>query len=114
MRDVLELIVDRFDVTVANSKIDPLPPQADTEERIVVGAHCDTAGMQPGADNNTSGVAGLIELASLLREASLPLCVELVAFTLEEEPHLLSAPMGSAVHAASLRQQHIPVRVIFR
>jgi Zn-dependent M28 family amino/carboxypeptidase len=79
----------------------------------VVGAHYDTAGMQPGADDNASGVAGLIELASLLREASLPLCVELVAFTLEEEPHLLSAPMGSAVHAASLRQQNIPVQVMF-
>lgn len=85
----------------------------DTKERIVVGAHYDTAGMQPGADDNASGVAGLIELASLLREASLPLCVELVAFTLEEEPHLLSAPMGSAVHAASLRQQNIPVQVMF-
>jgi len=85
----------------------------DTKERIVVGAHYDTAGRQPGADDNASGVAGLIELASLLREASLPLCVELVAFTLEEEPHLLSAPMGSAVHAASLRQQNIPVQVMF-
>ena len=85
----------------------------DTRERIVVGAHYDTAGIQPGADDNASGVAGLIELASLLREASLPLCVELVAFTLEEEPHLHSAPMGSAVHAASLRQQNIPVRVMF-
>jgi hypothetical protein len=85
----------------------------DTKARIVVGAHYDTAGMQPGADDNASGVAGLLELASLLREAALPLCVELVAFTLEEEPHLLSAPMGSAVHAASLRQQKIPVRVMF-
>jgi hypothetical protein len=85
----------------------------DTKERIVVGAHYDTAGMQPGADDNASGVAGLIELASLLREASLPLCVELVAFTLEEESHLFSAPMGSAVHAASLRQHNIPVRVMF-
>jgi hypothetical protein len=85
----------------------------DTKERIVVGAHYDTAGIQPGADDNATGVAGLIELASLLREASLPLCVELVAFTLEEEPHVHSAPMGSAVHATSLRQHNIPVRVMF-
>ncbi|NOT55181.1 MAG: M28 family peptidase [Deltaproteobacteria bacterium] len=85
----------------------------DTKERIVVGAHYDTAGIRPGADDNASGVAGLIELASLLRETSLPLCVELVAFTLEEEPHLHHAPMGSAVHATSLRQHNIPVRVMF-
>ena len=85
----------------------------DTKERIVVGAHYDTAGMKPGADDNASGVAGLIELASLLRETSLPLCVELVAFTLEEEPHVFGTPMGSAVHAASLRQQNIPVQVMF-
>jgi peptidase M28-like protein len=84
----------------------------DTKERIVVGAHYDAAGPRPGADDNASGVAGLIELAHLLREASLPLCVELVAFTLEEEPYLHDAPMGSAVHAASLRRQNIPVRLM--
>jgi Zn-dependent M28 family amino/carboxypeptidase len=38
-------------------------------ERIVVGAHYDTAGEQPGADDNASAVAGLIELAHLLGRA---------------------------------------------
>ncbi|HEY8188560.1 MAG TPA: M28 family peptidase, partial [Pyrinomonadaceae bacterium] len=38
----------------------------DTAERIVIGAHYDTAGPLPGADDNASGVAGLIELAHLL------------------------------------------------
>jgi Zn-dependent M28 family amino/carboxypeptidase len=85
----------------------------DTQERIVVGAHYDTAGPQPGADDNASGVAGLIELAYLLRQAPLSLGVELVAFTLEEQPHFRSGQMGSAVHAASLLQQDIPVRVMF-
>lgn len=85
----------------------------DTQERIVVGAHYDTAGSQPGADDNASGVAGLIELAYLLRQAPLSLGVELVAFTLEEQPHFRSDQMGSAVHAASLLQQDIPVRVMF-
>ena len=37
----------------------------DTKERIVVGAHYDVAGLRPGADDNASGVAGLIELAFL-------------------------------------------------
>jgi hypothetical protein len=85
----------------------------ETKERIVVGAHYDTAGEQPGADDNASGVAGLIELASLLTDTSLPICVELVAFTLEELPHFSTVQMGSAVHARSLKDQGIPVRVMF-
>ena len=56
----------------------------DTEERIVVGAHYDAYGEFPGADDNASGVAGLIELAYLLGNTSLPMRVELLAFTLEE------------------------------
>ena len=85
----------------------------DTRERIVVGAHYDAAGPQPGADDNASGVAGLIELAYLLREVRLSVGVELVAFTLEEQPHFRTEMMGSAVHVASLVKHDIPVRVMF-
>ena len=85
----------------------------DTKERIVVGAHYDTAGEQPGADDNASGVAGLIELAHLLGKTSLPICVELVAFTLEEPGYFRAAQMGSAIHARSLKKRGILVRVMF-
>jgi Zn-dependent M28 family amino/carboxypeptidase len=85
----------------------------DTKERIVVGAHYDAAGEQPGADDNASGVAGLIELAHLLGKTSLPICVELVAFTLEESGHFRTAQMGSAIHARSLKKRGILVRVMF-
>jgi Zn-dependent M28 family amino/carboxypeptidase len=68
-----------------------------------VGAHYDTAGEQPGADDNASGVAGLIELAHVLGNTVLPVCVELVAFTLEESASFRTNQMGSAVHAQSLR-----------
>lgn len=84
----------------------------DSPERIVVGAHYDTAGEQPGADDNASGVAGLIELASVLGNVSLPVCVELVAYTLEESA-FRTEHMGSAVHAQSLRQNGVAVRVMF-
>ncbi len=84
----------------------------DTKERIVVGAHYDAAGPYPGADDNASGVAGLIELAHLLGKATLPLRVELVAFTLEEPPHFATFQMGSAVHAASLKKQGVSVRLM--
>lgn len=84
----------------------------DTKERIVVGAHYDAAGPYPGADDNASGVAGLIELAFLLGKGSLPLRVELVAYTLEEPPYFASPAMGSAIHAASLKKQGVKVRAM--
>jgi Zn-dependent M28 family amino/carboxypeptidase len=85
----------------------------DTAERIVVGAHYDSAGEQPGADDNASGVAGLIELAYLLGKTSLPVRIELVAFALEESGYFRTAQMGSAVHAESLKKQSASVRVMF-
>ena len=58
-----------------------------TKERIVIGAHYDAAGPYPAADDNASGVAGLLELAHLLQDTALPIQVELVAYTLEEPPY---------------------------
>lgn len=85
----------------------------ETEERIIVGAHYDAAGPFPGADDNASGVAGLIELARLLNQQQPPLRVELVAFSLEEPPYYRTTGMGSLVHAKSLREQNVRVRVMF-
>lgn len=82
-------------------------------ERIVVGAHYDTAGPLPGADDNASGVAGLIELARLLSRQQPSMRVELVAFSLEEPPYFRTTGMGSSVHAESLRKQNVRVRAMF-
>ena len=70
--------------------------------RIVVGAHYDAYLDLPGADDNASGVAGLVELAWLLGRDPPPVRVELVAWTLEEPPWFATPHMGSAVHAKSL------------
>ncbi|MEX0880520.1 MAG: M28 family peptidase [Thermoanaerobaculia bacterium] len=75
----------------------------DTREVIVVGAHYDVAGEFPGADDNASGVAGLLELADLLAGAKLSRRVELAAYALEEMPFFSTSQMGSAIHARSLR-----------
>lgn len=85
----------------------------ESAERIVVGAHYDTAGPLPGADDNASGVAGLIELARLLGRQQPPMRVELVAFSLEEPPYFRTTGMGSSVHAESLRTQNVRVRAMF-
>src|SRR5262245_14789896 len=85
----------------------------ETKERVVVGAHYDTAGPLPGADDNASGVAGLLELARLLGNRQLPMRVELVAYTLEEPPFFRSEQMGSAMHAKALKREGAVVRVMF-
>lgn len=82
----------------------------ETGEVVVVGAHCDTDGEMPGADDNASGVAGLLELGNLLGHTTLSRGVELVAYALEEMPVFGSGLMGSAVHARSLRESGRRVR----
>lgn len=86
----------------------------ETEERIVVGAHYDSVAADvPAADDNASGVAGLMELAHLLGRNPPPLRLELVAYTLEEGQHFRTQRMGSAVHARALKTQGAPVRAMF-
>jgi hypothetical protein len=75
----------------------------DTPDVLVIGAHYDVAGKQPGADDNASGIAGLIELARLLKNAKLQRRVELVAYANEEPPYFRTPWMGSAVHARALK-----------
>jgi Zn-dependent M28 family amino/carboxypeptidase len=84
----------------------------DTGERIVVGAHYDAAGPMPAADDNASGVAGLIELGRLLGKQSTAMRVELVAFSTEEPPYFRTTGMGSSVHVQSLRKDHATVRAM--
>jgi hypothetical protein len=58
----------------------------DPDQVFVVGAHFDTAADTPGADDNASGVAAVLEIARVLRDLRFPYSVDFVAFTLEEFP----------------------------
>ena len=77
--------------------------------RLIVGAHYDAVTQTPGADDNASGVAGLIELAYLLKQAPPNGPVELVAYALEEPPHFTTPDMGSAQHVQRLKQEGVQV-----
>lgn len=81
-----------------------------TAERIIVGAHYDAFINTPGADDNASGVAGLIELAYLIGKAKLTAGIELVAYSLEEPPFFATQDMGSARHAKMLHDQKVKVK----
>lgn len=80
-------------------------------DRIVIGAHYDVCDDLPGADDNASGVAGLLELSRLLKEQKPKVSkrIELVAWTLEEPPHFATEHMGSFHHAKSLSEGKIKV-----
>lgn len=85
---------------------------SDNRERIIVGAHYDTFTDTPGADDNASGVAGLIELAYLLGKTRVKGDIELVAYALEEPPFFDTNQMGSAYHAESLAKESIDVKLM--
>jgi Zn-dependent M28 family amino/carboxypeptidase len=79
---------------------------------LVIGAHYDTDGDTPGADDNASGVAGVLELAKMLGAHPPPRPVELVAYSLEELPYFRTESMGSFQHARSLVDSGREVRLM--
>jgi hypothetical protein len=71
------------------------------DEIVVVGAHYDSVVGTPGADDNASGVAALLELARRFPPVSAPRrTLRFVAFTNEESPFFRTDRMGSAVSAS--------------
>jgi len=78
--------------------------------RFIIGAHYDAYDGSPGADDNASGVAVLLEVVALLVGMESPPPVDLVAYTLEEPPYFGTAQMGSAVHAKSLKGEFERIR----
>ena len=69
------------------------------EEIIVIGAHYDTVMDSPGANDNASGIAALLEIARLLKEKPLARSVRFVAFANEEAPFFYTGEMGSHLYA---------------
>ncbi len=63
---------------------------------FILGAHYDSVDNAPGADDNASGVAGMLEIARVLQSSPMPWTIEFVAYAHEEKGLL-----GSTVHAAS-------------
>lgn len=81
--------------------VEPADARAGT---LVVGAHYDSAGAAPGANDNGSGVAALIEIARALAplRGRAAKRVRIVFFVNEEPPFFKTARMGSLVYARSL------------
>lgn len=70
---------------------------------VLVGAHYDSVFGSPGANDNATGVALLLEMSRVLMEESLSRTVRFVAFVNEEPPYFLTEQMGSRRHARRAR-----------
>lgn len=75
-------------------------------ESYVIGAHYDSTGISPGANDNGTGVAATLELARLLRDLKPSKDrLRLVFWVNEEYPFGKTPNMGSYHHAEALKQR---------
>ncbi len=75
------------------------------DEIIIVGGHYDTVTGTPGANDNASGCAAVLELARLMAGQKLSRTVRFVLFVNEEPPFFQTDLMGSRVYARQCRQR---------
>lgn len=79
---------------------------------VVIGAHYDACGSTPGADDNASGVAALLELARLTRGLPHRRTWIFAAFSTEEPQFFGTRDMGSARLAEKLQQDGVRVHLM--
>ncbi len=91
--------------TVANL-VAEIPGTDRADEIVLLGAHYDTIPTTPGADDNASAVAVLIESARLLRPLKPRRTIRFVAFACEEMPYFHQREMGSQVYARGCREKN--------
>ena len=82
------------------------------DEIIIVGAHYDSVYGSPGADDNASGVAVLLELANLFSKTELERTLKFIAFTNEEPPFLFTGDMGSMVYVKEARKTNENIKAM--
>ena len=79
---------------------------------IIIGAHYDSVRGSPGANDNASGVAALLEISRTLKDAGLRRTVRLLAFVNEEPPFFFWGEMGSGVYAKAARKRGDDIRLM--
>jgi len=87
----------------ATNRIVEQPENKWADEIVLLGAHYDTVSTTPGADDNASAEAVLLEVSRLLREHSGRRTARYVAFACEEPPYFNLDSMGSQHHARESR-----------
>jgi Zn-dependent M28 family amino/carboxypeptidase len=91
-------------VSVSNVEVE-IKGSSRPQEIVIVGAHYDSAHGAPGANDNGSGTAMVLELARSFKEVRPQRTLRFVLFTNEEPPHFGARTMGSMVYANRSRQR---------
>lgn len=78
---------------------------AQADEIVVVGAHYDSVFGCPGANDNASGVAAVLELARLFKRQGPSRTLRFALFVNEEPPYFLTEAMGSRRYAARAKSR---------
>ena len=83
-------------------------------EILLVGAHYDTVRGSPGANDNGSGVAAMLEISRLVAEQAAPPArtLRFVAFVNEEPPFFVTGQQGSMVYAEAARARGDDIRLM--
>ena len=82
------------------------------EQIILLGAHYDSVQGSPGANDNASGVAALLELSRLFRDQAPACSLRFVAFVNEEPPFFCSGQQGSWRYAKAARRRGDDIRLM--
>lgn len=85
---------------------------AKPDEIVLLGAHYDSVLGCPGANDNASGVAALLEISRVFAAVTPPRTLRFVAFVNEEPPHFQTAQQGSRVYARAAKQRGDDIRVM--
>lgn len=83
-----------------------------SSEIVLVGAHYDSVQGCPGANDNATGVAAMIEISGALREARPARTVRFVAFPNEEPPYFETDEQGSRIYARKARERGDDIRAM--
>jgi hypothetical protein len=83
------------------------PGQRNGQSPLLIGAHYDTCGSTPGADDNAAAVAIVLEAAERLKARRLDRDVVVAIFDAEEPPHFLQKSMGSTTFYSEQRREKI-------
>ncbi len=100
-----------YDVSSENLEIE-FGGSAKPAEIIVIGAHYDSVRGSPGANDNASGVAGILEIGRAIAGQSLRRTVRLVAFVNEEPPFFYFGAMGSRQYAEAAHRRGDDIRLM--
>jgi Zn-dependent M28 family amino/carboxypeptidase len=109
--EVTPQVYEVYGVRCANLEV-TRPGDARTEGILLLGAHYDSIMGGPGANDNGSGVAALLELSRIFAGLAPAMSVRFVAFVNEEPPFYMSGEQGSMVYARAARARGDDIRLM--